>query len=76
MNQANGRTLSNEQAINTLALHSGPCTASPRPRTSVFEVTDGTKRILKQGIPAALAHRDYNLRTQILGARRATKTRV
>jgi hypothetical protein len=39
----------------------------------VFEVTDGTKRILKQGIPVALAHKEYNLRTQITGARRAIK---
>jgi hypothetical protein len=41
----------------------------------VFEVTEGTKRILKQGIPVALAHKDYNLRTQIMGARRAIENK-
>ena len=75
MNQTNGKTLCNEQAINILGgafkpLHCVAETQNVGTRI-VFEVSDGTKRILKQGIPAALAHNDYNLRTQIMGARRA-----
>ena len=73
MNQTNGRTLSNEQAINILGGAFKPlcCVAQTQNvgTLMVFEVTDGTKRILKQGIPAALAHNDYNLRAQIMGAR-------
>jgi hypothetical protein len=75
MNQPNGRTLSNEQAIDILGVAFRPlyCVAQTQNvgTLMVFEGTDGTKRILKQGIPAALAHKDYNLRTQIMGARRA-----
>jgi hypothetical protein len=66
MNQPNGRTLSNEQAINILGGAFKPlcCVAQTQNvgTLMVFEVTDGTKRILKQGIPAALAHKDSNLR--------------
>jgi hypothetical protein len=36
-----------------------------------FEVSDGTKTVLKRTIPSEFAHKDYNLRTQIVGARRA-----
>ena len=79
MNQPNGRTLSNEQAINILGGAFKPlcCVAQTQNvgTLMVFEVTDGTKRILKQGIPAALAHKDSNLRTQIMGARRAIEER-
>ncbi len=75
MNQTNGRILSSERAINILGGAFKPlcCVAQTQNVGTqiVFEVTDGTKRILKQGIPAALAHKDYNLRTQIIGARRA-----
>jgi hypothetical protein len=74
MNQTNVRTLSSEQAFNILGGAFRPlyCVAQTQNVGTliVFEVTDGTKTILKQGIPAALAHKDYNLRTQIIGARR------
>ncbi len=35
-----------------------------------FEVSDNGKRVLKNSIPSDLAHKDYNLRTQIIAARR------
>jgi len=41
----------------------------------VFEVSDGTKRMLKHGIPAAFAHKDYILRTQIMGVRRVIENK-
>jgi hypothetical protein len=75
MNNTNGRTLSSEQALQILGGAFKPlsCVAQSQNVGTqiVFEVSDGTKRLLKQGIPAALAHKDYNLRTQIMGARRA-----
>ena len=75
MNQTNGRTLSSQQAIQILAGAFKPlnCVAqSQNVETQiVFEVSDGCKRILKLGIPAALAHKEHDLRTQIMGARRA-----
>ena len=75
MNQANGRTLSSHQAFEILGGAFKPlnCVAQFRHLGTqiVFEVSDGTKRILKQGMPAAFAHKDYALRTQIMGARRA-----
>jgi hypothetical protein len=41
----------------------------------VFEVSDGTKRMLKHGIPSAFAHKDYILRTQIMGVRRVIENK-
>jgi len=75
MNQTSGRTLSNEQAISILAGAFKPLNCVVQSQylgtQIVFEVSDGTKRILKQGMPAAFAHKGYALRTQIMGARRA-----
>ena len=75
MNETNGRTISSELAIEIIRYAFKPlaCVAQLQNVETlvVFEVSDGTKRILKHGIPAAFAHNPYNLRTEIMGVRRA-----
>ena len=70
MDETNGRTLSSEQAFEILRHAFKPlfCVAQSQNVGTliVFEVSDGTKRMLKHGIPAAFAHKDYILRTQIM----------
>jgi hypothetical protein len=74
-NQTDGKTLSSQQAIQILAGAFKPLNCIARSQNVgtqiVFEVSDGGNRILKLGIPTALAHKDHDLRKQIMGARRA-----
>jgi hypothetical protein len=75
MNETNSTTLSSERAMEILRYAFKPLTCVAQFQNVgtlvVFEVSDGTKRILKHGIPAAFAHNGYNLRTQIMEVRRA-----
>jgi len=75
MNETNSRILSSERAMEILRYAFKPLTCVAQFQNVgtlvVFEVSDGTKRILKHGIPAAFAHNHYNLRTEIIGVRRA-----
>jgi hypothetical protein len=79
MNETNGRTLSSERAFEILRHAFKPlsCVAQSQKIGTliVFEVSDGTKRILKHGIPAVFAHKDYDLRTQIMGVRRVIENK-
>jgi len=75
MHETNGRTLSSELAMEIIRNAFKPLTCVAQFQNVgtlvVFEVSDGTKRLLKHGIPAAFAHNHYNLRTEIMGIRRA-----
>jgi len=75
MNETNGSALSSERAMDILRFAFKPLTCVAQFQNVatqiVFEVSDGTNRILKHGIPAAFAHNDFTLRTQIMGVRRA-----
>jgi hypothetical protein len=79
MDEGNGRTLSSEQAFEILRHAFKPlsCVAQSQNVGTlvVFEVSDGPKRILKHGIPAVFAHKDYILRTQIMGVRRVIENK-
>ena len=79
MDETNGRTLSSEQAFEILRHAFKPlsCVAQCQNVGTliVFEVSDGTKRMLKHGIPAAFAHKDYILRSQTMGVRRVIENK-
>jgi hypothetical protein len=79
MDERKGRTLSSEQAFEILRHAFKPlsCVAQSQNVGTLimFEVSDGTKRMLKHGIPAAFAHKDNILRTQIMGVRRVIENK-
>ena len=75
MNETNGRTLSSELAMEIIRCAFRPLTCIPQLQNVgtlvIFEVSDGTKKILKHGFPVAFAHNHNNLRTEIMGVRRS-----
>src|SRR5262249_30454215 len=68
-----GRTFTMERAAEILggAFKPLPCVATTVNFDSriEFEVTDGTKSIVRRRIPSDLAQKDYNLRSEIMRAR-------
>jgi hypothetical protein len=73
-NPTKGATFDIQRAAEIVEGAFAPLTCVARPvnydSQIEFEVSDGAKTVLKRTIPSDFAHKDYNLRTQIMGARR------